>query len=108
MDTETARARAETLDEIWKWTVGGGILLMALAPLALPILILTLVAVLPLVVPVLAVGLVVGVIALPVVLIRKVGRSVSGFGSRRRRRRPAAPAPKPVTGHEGRAQVLRS
>ena len=99
MESETARARAEVGDEIWKWTVGGGILLMALAPLALPILILTLVAVLPLVVPVLAVGLVVGVIALPVLLIRKVGRSVSGFGSRRRRRRPAEPAPKPVTGH---------
>jgi hypothetical protein len=99
MESETARARAEAGDEIWKWTVGGGILLMALAPLALPILILTLIAVFPLVVPVLALGLVVGVIALPVLLIRKVGRSVSGFGSRRRRRRPAEPAPKPVTGH---------
>jgi hypothetical protein len=50
-------------------------------------------------VPVLALGLVVGVIALPVLLIRKVGRSVSGFGSRRRRRRLAEPAPKPATGH---------
>ena len=47
MESETARARAEVGDEIWKWTVGGGILLMALAPLALPILILTLVALLP-------------------------------------------------------------
>jgi hypothetical protein len=99
MESETARARAEVGDEIWKWTVGGGILLMALAPLALPILILTLIAVLPLVVPVLALGLVVGVIALPVLLIRKVGRSVSGFGSRRRRRRLAEPSPKPATGH---------
>jgi hypothetical protein len=99
MESEAARARAQAADEIWKWTVGAGILVVALAPLALPILILTLVALLPLVVPVLAVGLLVGVIALPVLLIRKVGRSVSGFGSRRRRRRPAEPAPKPVTGH---------
>ncbi len=51
MDSETARARAQAADEIWKWTVGAGILVMALAPLALPILILTLVALLPLAVP---------------------------------------------------------
>jgi hypothetical protein len=100
MDAETrARSRAESLDEIWKWTVGGGILVMALAPLALPILILTLVALLPLAAPLLVVGLLAGVIALPVLLIRKVSRSVSGFGSRRRHRRPAERSPKPITGH---------
>ncbi len=87
------------MDEASKWGVGAGILVTALAPLSLPILILTLVAVLPLIVPLLAVGLVVGVIALPVLLIRKVRRSVSGFGLRRRGRRSAEPAPKPVTGH---------
>jgi len=94
----TAPTRAELVDEASKWGVGAGILVTALAPLSLPILILTLVAVLPLVVPLLAVGLVAGVIALPVLLMRKVRRSVSGFGSRRRRRR-AEPAQKPVTGH---------
>ena len=56
MDSETARARAQAADEIWKWTVGAGILVMALAPLALPILILTLVALLPLAVPLIAAG----------------------------------------------------
>jgi hypothetical protein len=99
MERETAPTRAEIVDEASKWGVGAGILVTALAPLSLPILILTLVAVLPLVVPLLAAGLVVGVIALPVLLIRKIRRSVSGFGSRRRRRRPPEPAPKPVTGH---------
>jgi uncharacterized membrane protein len=97
MDSEAARSRAEIVDEASKWSVGGGMLVMALAPLSLPILILTLVAVLPLVVPLLAVALLAGVIAVPVLLIRKIGRSVSGFGARRRR--PAEPAPKPATGH---------
>ena len=72
MDAETtARSRAEIVDEVSKWGVGAGILVTALAPLSLPILILTLVAVLPLVVPLLAVGLVAAVVALPVFLIRK-------------------------------------
>jgi hypothetical protein len=99
MESEAARARAQAADEIWKWTVGAGILVVALAPLALPILILTLVALLPFAVPLLAVGLLAGLIAVPVMLVRKLGRSMSGFGSRRRRRRPAEQAPKPVTGH---------
>ena len=96
MESDTALARAQDLDEIWKWTVGAGILVVALAPLALPILILTIVALLPLAVPMLAVGSLAGVIALPVMLVRKIGRSVNGS----RRRRPSAePAPKPAIGH---------
>ncbi|HEY1238053.1 MAG TPA: hypothetical protein VGE91_06930 [Solirubrobacterales bacterium] len=95
MESQAARDRAQALDEIWKWTVGAGILVVALAPLALPILILTIVALLPLAVPLLAVGLVVGVLAVPVILIRKLIRSVRGSGPRRRR--PAEPAPKPAT-----------
>jgi hypothetical protein len=98
MESEAARARAEAADEIWKWTVGGGILLVALAPLALPIIVLTIVALLPLAVPLIAIGLVVGVLALPIMLARKVLRSVSGVGSRRRRR-AAEPARRPATGH---------
>jgi hypothetical protein len=95
MESETTRDRAMAMDEIWKWTVGAGILVVALAPLALPILILTIVALLPLAVPLLALGLVAGVIALPVILVRKLVRSVRGSGPRRRR--PAEPAPKPAT-----------
>ena len=95
MDAETnARARAQSLDEIWKWTVGAGILLVALAPLALPILILTIVAALPLLVPLLAVGLLVGVLAIPIVLLRKAGHSL-----RRIRPRRAGTARRPVAGH---------
>ena len=92
-----ARSRAEIVDEASKWGVGAGILVTALAPLSLPILILTLVAVLPLVVPLLAVGLVAAVVALPVFLIRKLGRSVSRITTRRRRRTETAP--RPATGH---------
>jgi hypothetical protein len=96
----TASARAEITDEISKWTVGGGIVTLALFPLALPILILTAVALLPLLVPVLAIALLGGLIALPVFLIRKLARLVSR--RRPRRRRPQAtgePAPRPATGH---------
>jgi hypothetical protein len=99
MKSETARSRAEIVDEASKWSVGTGILVMALAPLSLPILILTLVAVLPLVVPLLAVGLVAGVIAVPVILIRKLGHSVSRIRPPRRRGTQSEPAPRPATGH---------
>jgi hypothetical protein len=98
MDAETsARSRAEIVDEVSKWGVGAGILVTALAPLSLPILILTLVALLPLVVPLLALGVVAAVVALPVFLIRRFGGSVSRIKTRRRRRRETAPGP--ATGH---------
>jgi hypothetical protein len=98
MDAEfNARRRAEVADEISKWTVGGGIVTMALFPLALPILILTAVAVLPLLVPLLAVGVVAGLVALPILLLRKLGSL-----SRRRRagrdRRAPEPSPKTAVG----------
>jgi hypothetical protein len=94
MDAEMrSRSRAQSLDEVWKWTVGAGILVVALAPLSLPILILTIVALLPLVVPLLAVGLVAGVIALPVLLIRTLASSV-----RRPRPQRRQPTAEPATG----------
>ena len=52
----TPNSRAEIVDEVSKWAVGGGIVIVALFPLALPILILTAVAVLPLLLPVVAAG----------------------------------------------------
>jgi uncharacterized membrane protein len=97
MESDTARSRAQAADEIWKWTVGAGILVVALAPIALPILILTIVALLPLAVPLLAIGLVAGVLTLPVMLVRKLRRSVSVFGPRRSR--AAERAPRAATGH---------
>lgn len=39
--------RAEVIDEVSKWGVGAGILVVALAPLAIPILVLTGVACYP-------------------------------------------------------------
>ena len=96
MDSEAARARAEIADEISKWTVGGGTVLIALFPLALPILILTAVAVLPLLVPLLAAGLVVGVIALPILLLRRLGRALGLL--RPPRRTPGEPGPKTLAG----------
>ena len=99
MESETARSRAEVVDEVSKWGVGTGILVMALAPLSLPILILTLVALLPLAVPLLAIGLVAGVIALPVMLLRKLGRSVGRVRPPRRQETASEPAHRPAIGH---------
>ena len=68
----TARRRAEATDEISKWTVGAGIITVALFPLEIPIVVLTAVALLPLLVPVAAIGLLAGVIAAPVMLVRRL------------------------------------
>jgi hypothetical protein len=70
----TARSRAEIADEISKWTVGGGIITMALFPWALPILALTAIAALPLLLLALAAGLLVAAIALPILVVRSLGR----------------------------------
>jgi hypothetical protein len=65
-------------------SVGGGILTMALFPLAIPLLVLTVVATLPLLVPLLAAGLVVAVVAVPIRLMRRLA------AARRRRSRTGA------------------
>jgi hypothetical protein len=98
MNEQTSPSRLEVVDEVSKWGVGGGILLTALAPLSLPIVILTLVALLPLAVPLIAIALVAGVIALPVILLRKLVRSLKRIGPPRRR--PAQPEPAPRTAGE--------
>ena len=55
-------------------SVGGGIVFVALAPLALPILLLTAVAVAPLLVLAVVPGAVVAALALPVLLVRRLWR----------------------------------
>ena len=70
----TPNSRAEIVDEVSKWAVGGGIVIVALFPLALPILILTAVAVLPLLLPVVAAGVLVAVVALPILAARSLAR----------------------------------
>jgi hypothetical protein len=54
--------------------VGGGIVTIALFPLALPILILTLIAVIPFLVPVLALGLLAIIVRLPIRMLRRLRR----------------------------------
>jgi membrane protein implicated in regulation of membrane protease activity len=63
--------RAEVVDEVSRWGVGLGIITVALFPLSIPFLLLTAVALLPLLVPVLALGLIAGIVALPVLLVRR-------------------------------------
>jgi hypothetical protein len=75
MSTESSTtSRAEILDEASKWGVGLGVITFALFPLALPFVILTAVAVLPLVLPALAAGVLIAVVALPIVMVRRLGR----------------------------------
>jgi len=82
---EKARRRAEAVDEISKWTVGTGILMVALAPLAIPILVLTGVALIPLLLPVIPIALLAGIVYLPVKVVRGARRRWKSSG----RRRPA-------------------
>ena len=75
-----ARSRTEVIDEVSKWTVGLGILGVALAPLALPIIVLTAAALLPL----LVVPLALAIVAAPALFVRGLVRRV------RRVRQPRA------------------
>lgn len=83
MSSEKAIKRAETVDEVSKWTVGLGITVVALFPLSIPILVLTAVALVPLAVPLIAIAILVAVVAGPLLLARRLARRI-------RRRRPAA------------------
>jgi hypothetical protein len=69
-----ANTRAEVIDEASKWNVGAGVVIMALFPLALPLLVLTVVATIPLVLIALAGALVVAAAAAPVLLVWSLGR----------------------------------
>jgi hypothetical protein len=64
--------RAEVIEEVSKWGVGAGILVVALAPLAIPILVLTLVALLPLLLPAIPLALIAGLVYLPVRVVRSL------------------------------------
>jgi hypothetical protein len=71
MNTESTHERAELLTVASNWLIGGGILTMALAPLAIPILALTLVATIPLLLIGAAAVLAAAVVAIPIWLIVK-------------------------------------
>ena len=64
----------EAIDELSKWTVGLGMLILVLFPFSLPFLILTAVALIPLLLPLLALGVLAAVVAAPVLLIRRLRR----------------------------------
>lgn len=78
----TTRSRSpsgpELVDEASNWAVGGGIVTMALFPLALPILALTAIALLPLLLPLLAAGLIAAIAGAPVLLVRRLRRHRRG------------------------------
>lgn len=82
----------EVADTLSDWAVGGGIVTMALFPLAIPFLMLTAVALLPLLAPVVALGVVVGVVALPVMIVRAVARRMRARGRARAAANRAAAA----------------
>jgi hypothetical protein len=90
-------SRSEVVDEISTWGVGLGVVTMALFPLAIPFLLLTAVAVIPLVLPVVAIALVAAVVAVPVLLLRGLGRRLSARGSSAR---AASPEPRPREGSQ--------
>ena len=73
-ETPTATELAE---ETSTWLVGGGVITLALFPLALPLIALLVISVLPLLIPVVAVAVLVAVVALPVALVRTVVRRAS-------------------------------
>jgi hypothetical protein len=76
MNTEAStHSRDELLTVASGWLVGGGLITMVLFPLAIPILVLTAIAVLPFVLVPLAVALAIAVVAVPFLLVLRLGRS---------------------------------
>jgi hypothetical protein len=74
---QNSPGKAEIIDEVSKWGVGAGILVVALAPLAIPILVLTGVALLPLLLPIIPIALLAGLVYLPVRLVRSLRRRLA-------------------------------
>jgi hypothetical protein len=72
MNSQNQITNRAAVDEFSTWAVGLGILVVALAPLSIPILVLTAVALVPLAVPVIALGLVAAVVAVPIVVARRL------------------------------------
>ena len=85
----TAPPSREAIDEGSAWLVGGGIVTMALFPLALPGIALAVIAALPLVLVGLVGALVAALFVLPVRLARRIPRG-------RRRRTPKGAVVEPV------------
>jgi hypothetical protein len=95
--------RGEIIDEASNWLVGGGIVTMALAPLALPGIALLLVAAIPLLALGLAAGLLAAVVIGPILLVRALVRRIGGW--RRPKRVLAKSGPARVPGPIVRGQA---
>jgi hypothetical protein len=80
---ETKHSYAEVVDEVSPLLVGGGILTVALFPLAIPLIALTVVASIPLVLVALPVGLIVAAVAAPILLLRRLLRLAESRSQRR-------------------------
>jgi hypothetical protein len=84
------------LDETATWLVGGGILTMALFPLSLPLILLTVAGLLPFLVVPLAGALVAAIVAIPILVTRHVVRRLRGIIKPDVPRVPRAPTAGPV------------
>jgi hypothetical protein len=73
---------SDVTEEVTAWAVGGGILTVALFPVALPVLLLTAAFLIPFALAGVAIALVFAVTAAPILLVRRI-RSRWRAGSRR-------------------------
>jgi hypothetical protein len=88
-DRATEHTPTDLLQTVSEFLVGGGVLTMALFPLAIPVIALLIVAALPLLVLAAAVALIGAVLAAPIVLIRGVVRKLGTVRINRRERESA-------------------
>jgi hypothetical protein len=84
-------SRGELIDELSSWNVGGGIVTMALFPLALPGLVLALAAALPLLALAIPVLVIAGIGVGAFRLVRGLGRLAGRFRRRERSRDAEVP-----------------
>jgi Flp pilus assembly protein TadB len=85
-------------------SVGLGMLIMVLAPFAIPILVLAAVFAIPLLLPVLALALVAGIVAVPVLLVRRL---TARPRRSERRREPELVSSSPTHGWSKPRQAVR-
>ena len=96
----TEQPTTNLFDTASDFLVGGGILTMALAPLAIPMVALLIVAALPLLVVAVAIVIIGAALAAPVFLVRGAWRRLATMASRRRERR-VIPGNRTVMGARG-------
>ena len=92
---------AEVIDTVSGFLVGGGILTMALFPLAIPIVVLLIVAALPLLAAGAVLALIGAVVAAPIVLIRGLSRKIATMRRNDRRDTHLIRGTRPAMGARG-------